>query len=57
MATPVGEKVTSCWNQSRSAGIGALRFAAVSTAMAMKEPFRVSGDMRVGAFAGTVGEF
>lgn len=34
--------------------MGAERFAVVSTAMAMKEPLRGSGEMRDGAFEGTV---
>lgn len=52
-AMPAEEKVTSCWNQRSSAGMGELRFAVVSTAMAMKEPLSATGEASFGAKDGT----
>lgn len=52
-ATPEVKNVTSCWNQSRLAGMGELRLALVSTKMAMYEPLRGNGELRVGTTDGT----
>jgi len=52
-AMPALVKVMSCWNQSRFAGMGELRLAVVSTRMAMYEPLRGNGELRLGTEDGT----